>query len=253
MSRGSRAGLARTLQRSRVRASPVQQLPLGVRLRDRAVLESFYPGDNAQALAWLAGLVTPVGRGVGWLCGPAGSGKSHLLQAVCAQLPGSGYFPLAELARLGPGTLEGAERLSGVCIDDLQAVAGQADWEAALFRLYVEIDLRRGRLLVAADQPPAGLPLRLADLASRLAVASVFPLKPLDEAEQRAALRLRAQARGLELPEETALYLQRRFPRDMGTLQRLLDTLDTASLAEQRRLTLPFIRGVLKDHLPRGE
>jgi DnaA family protein len=70
-------------------------------------------------------------------------------------------------------------------------------------------------------------------------------LQPLDEDQQREALRLRAQLRGLELPDDTALWLQRRFARDMDTLLALLDTLDVASLAQQRRLTLPFIREVL--------
>ena len=188
----------------------------------------------------------------GCRAGP-GSGKSHLLQAVCAELPGSGYFPLLELAALGPGALEGAEALSCVCIDDLQLVAGRDDWEQALFRLYCELEARRGRLLLAAALGPTQLPFRLPDLASRFAAAHIFRLQALDEAQQREALRLRAQLRGLELPEETALYLQRRFPRDMATLQRLLDTLDVASLAEQRRLTLPFIRDVLGPGLPPAE
>ena len=231
----------------------MQQMPLGVRLQDRAVFASFHAGHNAQAVDWLQRFVQPGGLGVGWLQGGAGSGKSHLLQAVCAQLPGSGYFPLNELAALGPGVLEGAELLSAVCLDDLQRVAGNAAWEAALFRLYVEVDLRGGRLLLAADQSPAQLPFGLPDLASRYAAAPLFALQPLDEAQQRDALRLRAQLRGLELPEDTALYLQRRFPRAMATLQGLLDTLDVASLAEQRRLTLPFIRDVLGSGLPQGE
>jgi DnaA family protein len=47
------------------------------------------------------------------------------------------------------------------------------------------------------------------------------------------------------MPEDTARWLQRRFPRDMATLYALLDTLDEAALAEQRRLTIPFIRTVL--------
>ncbi|MGC8519703.1 MAG: HdaA/DnaA family protein, partial [Steroidobacteraceae bacterium] len=38
---------------------------------------------------------------------------------------------------------------------------------------------------------------------------------------------------------------QRRFPRDMAQLYALLDTLDEAALAAQRRLTVPFIREVL--------
>jgi len=58
-------------------------------------------------------------------------------------------------------------------------------------------------------------------------------------------LQTRARLRGLELPEETAVYLQRHYPRDMNSLMGLLDTLDLASLAEQRRLTVPFIRAVL--------
>jgi DnaA family protein len=72
-----------------------------------------------------------------------------------------------------------------------------------------------------------------------------FALRPLDEAQQRAALQLRAGMRGIELPEETLLYLQRRFARDIGSLHELLDRLDLASLQEQRRLTVPFIRAVL--------
>ena len=80
--------------------------------------------------------------------------------------------------------------------------------------------------------------------------ATLLPLRPLGEAEQREALRLRAHARGLDLPEETALYLQRRFPRDLPTLYQLLDTIDDAALQAQRRLTVPFIRAVLSPEPP---
>ena len=78
----------------------------------------------------------------------------------------------------------------------------------------------------------------------------MFQLRVLDEHEQQAALQLRAQLRGVELPEETLRWLQRRFPRDMRTLYELLDTLDEAALAAQRRLTVPFIREVLRARDP---
>jgi len=51
----------------------------------------------------------------------------------------------------------------------------------------------------------------------------------------------------VELPEETLQWLQRRVPRDMRSLYGLLDRLDEASLAAQRRLTIPFIREVLRE------
>ena len=57
---------------------------------------------------------------------------------------------------------------------------------------------------------------------------------------------LRAKLRGLEMPAETARYLQRRFPRDMRTLCEIFDTLDDAAFAAQRRLTVPFIRDVIE-------
>ena len=145
----------------------------------------------------------------------------------------------------GPAVLEGIEALCCVCLDDVQVLAGQPDWEAALFRLYVEIEARQGRLLLAADQPAVALPWALADLRSRCMALPHWGLQLLDEAQQRVALQTRARLRGLDLPDETAVYLQRHYPRDMNSLMSLLDTLDLASLAEQRRLTVPFIRAVL--------
>lgn len=223
----------------------MKQIPLGMRLQDRAVFESFHAAGGAQAVAWLQGLAQPQGHGMGWVQGPPGSGKSHLLQAVCARVPGSAYFPLRELASMGPEVLDGSEGLACICVDDVDQVVGQAGWEAALFRVWVGQDAQRGRLVLAAATPAALLPFGLPDLASRLASATACVLHRLDEDQQREALRLRAQLRGLELPEDTALWLQRRYPRGMDTLLGLLDTLDVASLAQQRRLTLPFIRQVL--------
>jgi DnaA family protein len=228
----------------------MRQLPLGVRLQDRAVFASFLPGRNLQALEHVRALASGGGGGVAWLAGPAGSGKTHLLQAACAAAGASrrvGYFPLAELSPLGSGVLEGLRDIECLCLDDVQAVAGNGEWERALFGLFCAVEERGGRLIAAADAPPALLAWALPDLASRFAASAVFQLRVLDEAEQRQALKLRAQVRGLDLPEETARYLQRRFPRDMRTLYELLDTLDEAAIIAQRRLTVPFIRSVLQE------
>jgi DnaA-homolog protein len=132
-----------------------------------------------------------------------------------------------------------------VALDDVAAVAGQRDWEQGLFRLHREVEERGAVLLAAAVAPPLLVKFSLPDLGSRFAAATLLPLRPLDEPEQREALRLRAHLRGLELPEETALYLQRRFRRDLPTLYQLLDAIDAAALQAQRRLTVPFIRQVL--------
>jgi DnaA family protein len=227
----------------------MRQIPLGVRLPDRAVFASFLPARNGQALEYVQQVASGAVAGLTWLCGSAGSGKTHLLQAACAaaseQLR-AGYVPLRQVAPLGVGVLEGLPQLQCLCLDDVDEVVGQSAWELGIFGLLRELEEAGGQLLLSAQAPPALLPWALPDLGSRCAAGTVFQLRGLDEDEQRAALQLRARLRGLELPEETWHWLRKRFPRDMASLYQLLDTLDEAALAAQRRLTVPFIREVLR-------
>jgi DnaA family protein len=229
----------------------MQQLPLGLRLADRALFDTFWPAGNEQLLAHLHSVASAAINGVTWLAGAHASGKSHLLQAACALAPASrrcGYFPLPQLAALGPAALEGLPRLDLVCLDDVPWVAGQPEWERALFGLYRELEECGGSLIVAGLEAPALIRWELPDLGSRFTAAAIHTVRPLDETAQRGALMLRAKVRGFELPEDVARWLQRRYSRDMGTLYQLLDTLDSAALVAQRRLTLPFIRSVLLAH-----
>ena len=131
--------------------------------------------------------------------------------------------------------------------DDVDAITGKREWERALFVVLRDMQERGARLVMSAEVPPALIHWSLPDLGSRCAASAVFQLRVLEEEEQREALKLRARVRGFELPDDTARWLQRRFPRDMHTLYELLDTLDEASLVAQRRLTVPFIRTVLKE------
>jgi DnaA family protein len=158
----------------------------------------------------------------------------------------AGYVPLAELGQLGVGVLEGLRQLECLCLDDVDEVVGQLEWERAIFGVLREIEESGGRLVVSAEAPPALLKWALPDLGSRFSASAIFQLRVLDEVEQQAALQLRARLRGFDLPEETSRWLQRRFPRDMRKLYELLDTLDEAALVAQRRLTVPFIREVLR-------
>lgn len=226
----------------------MRQLPLGIRVPDRAVFASFLAGRDAQAVEHLKSLAQGTAAGAAWICGPSGVGKTHLLQATCvlaSERLRAGYLPLRELGPLGSGALEGLTELDCLCLDDLDAVAGSAEWERALFGLHREMEEREGRVVAAAQAPPTLIEWALKDLGSRWAASAVFQLRGLEESELTHALQLRARVRGLELPDDTARWLQRRFPRDMRTLYDLLDTLDEAALVARRRLTVPFIRSVL--------
>lgn len=231
-----------------------QQLPLGVRLRDSSVFASYLTGHNQLVVESLLALYPEAHRPAVWLHGPTGTGKTHLLQALCVRAgehwQPAAYLPLRQIFAMGPEILNGCGRLSWVCVDDVATVAGSDEWERAIFRLYTELEDTGGRLVVAAASAPAGAGFKLRDLASRFGGGTVLKLQALDEAEQIAALKLRAEQRGLELPDETARYLLVRLPRDMQSLCAFLDTLDEASLVAQRRLSVPFVSAILKRREP---
>ena len=228
----------------------MSQIPLSVALPDQARFESFHPGPNAAVLEYLRNFADPVA----WLWGPAGSGKSHLCQAMCRAGRELGqrcaYFALAAVPLPSPAVLKGWDSATLLCFDDIDRVAGDRDWEEALFTLFNHTREQGGRWLVSSVAPPSAVPIELEDLRSRLGWGPVFELRAMADNDRLLALRLRAGYRGLELPDDTGRYLLTRFSRDTHSLFRLLDDLDQASLRAQRRLTIPFVKSVVADSEP---
>lgn len=227
-------------------ADQLRQLTLGIGWNAEATLAQFVAGPNADALAALRGELGAATEPL-MLHGVAGTGKTHLLQAASRELADgtSSYVPLAAVSELSPALLEGLDAMALVTLDDVQAIAGRRDWEEAVFHLFNGIRARGGRLLLAARQAPGALDLTMPDLTSRLQWGLVYRLQPLDEDALLLALQQRAGQRGLELSAEVGRFLLTRFPRDCHSLFGLLETLDQAALAAQRRLTIPFVRQVL--------
>ncbi len=226
----------------------MSQLVLPLRLADHAVFASFFERGNEPLVATLNELAGGSGGTHGcWIWGPASTGKTHLLQAVCDRAGDrSVYLPLSMLAAAGPAILDGLASRELICIDDIESIAGDADWEMALFELFNQLLDTAGQLIVAASTAPRECPIGLQDLASRLSRLPVFRINELDDADRMRALQLRASHRGLDLPDETASYLIKRSRRDMASLYALLDELDLEALRAQRRLTVPFVRDVLE-------
>lgn len=225
------------------------QLPLGLS-KDEATFANYYAGKNAQILEDLKFAASGHGERIIYLYGAHGLGCSHLLQAACQyahqQRMQSVYLPLAELHQLSPELLSGLESFALVCIDDLQHIAGMKEWEEALFHLFNHIRDAGGRMIFAANDVPQALGLTLPDLVSRLSWGIVYELQPLSDQEKLSVFSMRANKRGMHLPDEVGKYILTHYSRHMGALFAALDMLDIASLAAQRRLTIPFVKRVLE-------
>jgi DnaA family protein len=233
--------------------TPAAQLPLPFPLPHLS-FGSFWAGANQALFDQLQRVAGGAEERAVLIWGGPGTGKSHLLQAVCnragAVARRAAYVPLAQRALFGPALLEGLDEMDVVCVDDLECAAGEPGWEQALFGLFNRIRDARRSLVLAADRAPAALPLALPDLKSRLSWDLVFRIEPLDEAERFAALRHRASQRGMEIPDEVLRFLSRRIARDPHTLFRWLERLDRESLAAQKKLTVPFVKDLLERNGP---
>jgi len=232
------------------------QLPLGVQLPHTASFETYYAGPNAEAVAALQHAPHADAPALLLLYGPAGSGKSHLLQALtrdAARAMACAYVPLRELRAEGAAaddTLDGLERARLVCLDDVDAALDRAEWRLALLRLFDALRAQGGHAVISAPSAPERLALDLPDLRTRLGAAAVYGLKPLSDNDRTGLLLERARARGLELPHDAARHLLLRLPRDAGSLVQAVDRLDRALLTAQRKLTLAFVQQWVKDAAP---
>ncbi len=221
------------------------QLTLDLHIPAAPSLANFVAGRNADCLALMHRIADgDRARRFVHLWGARGSGCSHLLRGVCAEAPGARAIaaddPVAAFA-FEPD-------VPVYAVDDAQAL-GPAQQEA-LFHLFNRLQAApHAALVVAADAPPRGLPLR-EDLRTRLGLALVFEVHPLSDEDKAQALRLEAARRGVNVAADVIPWMLAHQSRDMRALQALFDALDRHAYRTRRPITLPLLRALLRE---RGE
>ncbi|MER1965973.1 DnaA regulatory inactivator Hda [Castellaniella sp. GW247-6E4] len=229
-----------------------QQLLLDILPASPPTLDGFVIGANRASLRAVRELAP--GRAL-YLWGGAGSGRSHLLRASALAHEAPYFAAPAHAGELRALATDEDRRLLLVAIDDVGELAAEA--QAALFALYNRWRTAAGTpeafaLLLAGDRAPMAMALR-EDLRTRLGWDLVYRLEQLSDQDRAAALRERAQARGLRLSDEVLGWILTHYDRDMGRLAALVDALDRYSLARHRPITLPLLKDLLADaqQLPR--
>jgi DnaA family protein len=226
-----------------------EQLPLAVQLRDDATFDNFFTGANGLLISELRRQLSG-GENYLYIYGGLGSGRSHLLQAAChwagQHQHDAVFLPLDELVDYPPQQLlEGLEQQHLLCLDNIEAVLGNKIWEEALFHLFNRCRDAGTCLLISAASAVRELSVTLPDLRSRLSWGVLYQLQPLTDEDRAQVLRMRAEQRGVELPEDVCQFIVQRSQRDMPALMKTLAILDDASLRERRRITKPFIKNIL--------
>ncbi|WP_347252167.1 DnaA regulatory inactivator Hda [Legionella sp.] len=225
-----------------------RQLALAIQRNDEATLADFCWGANPLLEQQINDGLSGIGERLFYLWGNSGCGKTHLLQACCQARANASsiYLPLPILKEWGPESLDNLSEQTLIAIDDIDAIVADKAWEEALFHLYNKVrDNGKTMLLISSRKSLPNLDIHLADLKSRLVWGLVIQLNELDDELKIKTLQQHANKRGFEIPTTVGQFLINRCARNMHDLHRILDALDKASLAAQRKITVPFVKAIL--------
>ena len=173
------------------------------------------------------------------LFGPAGCGKSHLVQ-VFALRSGARVIAPGDLAiDAVPALVESAVALA---LENADAVTDPR----ALLHLYNALQQRGRFLLLIAREAPARWRVDLADLRSRLASVPAIGIDAPDDATVEAILVKLFADRQLVVAPEVVTYLVRHMDRSFAAIRELVARADAASLGAKRPVTVPLVRSLLE-------
>lgn len=225
------------------------QIPLPLMPKRDSRFDNFVTGPNVAIVESIKQMASEPGSHM-FLYGGKGSGKTHLLNALCLEMRENMgrafYLALKRLPKDAIASLQGLERLDLVCVDDLHVIAGDEAWEQALFHCFNRIREAGGRLLISSQQPLSELDINLPDLASRLAWGLRLQLLPLEDQDKLKVISMQSDALGFSLSEEVMQYLLKHHDRSMAALVQTVESLHQAALINKRRITIPLAREVLK-------
>ncbi len=212
-------------------------------------LASFLPGENQSLLDLINAIAKKEQKHRLYLWGESGTGKTHLLQAACKQ--GSetdlhvAYIPLQQNQELSAEMLHDLGDLDLVCVDDLECIKGQVEWQQGLVWLYNELRDNNHSMIISGNVSPKSSELEVEDLKSRLAWDQLIQIKSADDDLKAQILKQKANERSFELSDEVIEYLIRRVDRNLGSLMEVLDKIDHDSLAAKRKITIPFVKELI--------
>ena len=222
----------------------MSQLLLDLKPDAPPTFANFVTGRNGEACRALQALDAHDGFQSIYLWGPAGAGKTHLLNACMSMHSARRVVHLYASGHLA--TPEAIAPRSVVLVDQVESL-NDAD-QTLLFRLFNAARHSALAMVVTANAPPLSLRLR-EDLRTRLGQSLVFQLQALSDEEKRTALLQHSQQRGMRLDESVLNYLMHHGRRDLPSLMSVLDQLDQVSLEQKRHPTLPLLRELLQSPL----
>ena len=184
-----------------------------------------------------------------YIYGLKNSGKTYLLQSLCNKYSkndkSSLFLPLMDVTKYGVEIIDSIENMDLVCIDGLEAVSQNKEWEIGLFNLINNAQQTGCRLVFTSSSEEGAINFSLADLDSRIRKFQSHEIFPISDDHLLKALKKTTNLRSISLGEKEAQYLITYTKRNIADLTIILESLDQLSMENKRRITIPLIKELL--------
>ena len=228
-----------------------KQLIFPFQINQKASFDSFFCSpDNQNLITRLADIVSSPDTSELIIHGEEGSGKSFLMQAICNELSSAekqfAFIPMKKAFNMGVEIFQNLGSLDAVCIDDLQLILANQDWETALFNLINECQQSNCSLMLSlGGTQPLEESVVLPDLLSRIKRMEFIALHAVQDEFFNQAIDFVAQQLDIKIEEAELEFLLKHQTRIFSLLVENIITLDNQAASLKRKITIPLIKETL--------
>ena len=228
-----------------------KQLIFPFQINQKASFDSFFCSpDNQNLMTRLADIVSSPDTSELIIHGEEGSGKSFLMQAICNELSSAekqfAFIPMKKAFNMGVEIFQNLGSLDAVCIDDLQLILANQDWETALFNLINECQQSNCSLMLSlGGTRPLDESIILPDLLSRIKRMEFIALHAVQDEFFNQAIDFVAHQLDIKIEKAELEFLLKHQTRKFSLLVENIITLDKQAASLKRKITIPLIKETL--------
>jgi chromosomal replication initiator protein len=184
-----------------------------------------------------------------YIHGPAGSGKTHLLQAISHALTPTVPCLSCRETLTADGLCRHFAKAEALIVDDLHLLPNDDGLRAALWQMFNDYHSSGRTIVMAGLYAPRDLPHLDDHLVSRLLWGLVARLDVSDDHSRRMILKKIAADRQVRIPDDVVDYILMTTSREVGDLISAFEAVFRLSMTLQRRITLPLAREARESHM----
>ena len=228
-----------------------QQLIFPFKADQRASFSNFFcTQDNTALLTRLDQIVNDKNSHELIIDGVEGSGKSFLIQSICNELSLAqkklAFIPMKKALDMGVEIVQNLASLDAVCIDDIQSIENNANWEEAFFHLINECHQSQCSLIFSVTSNKSLDDLfKLPDLLSRVKRMEHMTLKAVQDQDLIEALIFKCKKLDINLGQSELDFLVKYHARDFSILLEKVMFLDQRAGELKRKITIPLMKEIL--------